>query len=76
MNSVLSDLNTLGTSKLDWRYFEHSAIDRNELQILQNLQKGTGKKWLRIEQAWKIWKKKKIHQCAEPSDLLMTNQVP
>ena len=44
VNSVLCDLNTPGTSKLDWRYFEHKKIDRNELQIHKNLQKGTGTK--------------------------------
>ena len=33
INPILSDLNTLGTSKLDWRYFEHNEIDRNEPQI-------------------------------------------
>ena len=30
-NPKLSDLKGPGTSKLDWRYFEHSKIDRNEL---------------------------------------------
>ena len=33
-----------GTSKLDWRYFEHNKVERNELQILKNLRKGTGTK--------------------------------
>ena len=33
-----------GTSKLDWRYLEHNKIDRNELQIRTNSQKGTGTK--------------------------------
>ena len=27
----LSDLKGPGTSKLDWKYFDHSKIDRNEL---------------------------------------------
>ena len=43
-NPILGDLNTTGTSKLDWRHFEHNKIDRNELQIHKNLQKGTGTK--------------------------------
>ena len=34
----------LGTSKLDWRYFEHNKIDRNELQVYIYLHKGTGTK--------------------------------
>ena len=43
-NPQLSDLNGPGTSKLDWRYFEHNKVDRNELQIRKNLHKGTGTK--------------------------------
>ena len=42
INPVLSDLNTPRTSKLGWRYFEANKIDRNELQIPKNSQKGTG----------------------------------
>ena len=26
---------------MDWRYFEHNKVDRNELQIFKNSQKGT-----------------------------------
>jgi hypothetical protein len=44
INPVLSDLNTSQTSKLGWRYFEANKIDRNELQIHRNSQKGTGTK--------------------------------
>ena len=44
INPTLSDLKGLGTSKLDWRYLEHKKIDRNELQIHTNSQKGTGTK--------------------------------
>ena len=40
----LSDLNTPETSKLDWTYFDHNKIDKNELQISKNLLKGTGTK--------------------------------
>ena len=43
-NPQLSDLKGPGTSKLDWRYFEHNKVDRNELQIRKNLHKGTGTK--------------------------------
>ena len=35
-----------GTSKLDWRYFDHHKIDRNELQVRISLQKGTGTKMI------------------------------
>ena len=42
INPRLSDLKLPGTSKLDWRYLEHNKIDRNELQIRTNSQKGTG----------------------------------
>ena len=41
LNPVLSDFITPGTSKLDWRCFEHNKIDRNELKIHKNSQKGT-----------------------------------
>ena len=44
INPRLSDLKGLGTSKLDWRYFEHNKVDRNELQVRKNLHKGTGTK--------------------------------
>ena len=44
INPVLSDLQGPGTLKLDWRYLEHNTIDRNELQIRTNSQKGTGTK--------------------------------
>ena len=41
INPILSDLQGPGTSKLEWRYLEH--IDRSELQVRFNSQKGTGK---------------------------------
>ena len=44
MNLRLSDLKGPRTSKLDRRYFEHNKVDRNELQVLKNLHKGTGTK--------------------------------
>ena len=44
INFILSDSQGPGTSKLDWRYLEHNKIDRNELQIRTNSQKGKGTK--------------------------------
>ena len=46
VNHQLSDLKGRGVlqNHLDWRYFEHNEVDRNELQILKNLHKGTGTK--------------------------------
>ena len=44
INPRLSDLKGPGTSKLDWRYLEDNNLDRNELQIRTNSQKGTGTK--------------------------------
>ena len=44
INPTLSDLQGPGTSKLDWRYLEHYRMDRNELQIRTNSEKGTGTK--------------------------------
>ena len=44
INPRLSDLRGPRTSKLVWRYLEHKKIDRNELQIRTNSQKGTGTK--------------------------------
>ena len=43
-NPQLSEPQEPGTSKLDWRYFEHNKFDRNELQVHKNLHKGTGTK--------------------------------
>ena len=43
-NPQLIDLKGPGTSKWDWRYFEHNKVDRNELHICRNLHKGTGTK--------------------------------
>ena len=37
----LSEPQGPGTSNLDWRYFEHNKVDRNELHIRKNSQKGT-----------------------------------
>jgi hypothetical protein len=44
VNPILIDVKGAGNSKLDWRYFEHNKVDRNELQIHKNAQKGTGTK--------------------------------
>ena len=46
-NPQLSKPQEPGTSKLDWRYFEHNKVDSNELQVRKSLHKGTGKKWLK-----------------------------
>ena len=44
INPRLSDLKEQRTSRLDWKYLEHNKIDKNELQIRTNSQKGTGTK--------------------------------
>ena len=44
INPVLSDLNTPQTLKLGCRYFEADKIDRIELKIHKNSQKGAGTK--------------------------------
>ena len=44
VNPTLSDLKGPGTSKLDWRYFEHHKVDCNELQIRKMAQE---QKWLK-----------------------------
>ena len=43
-----SDPKGPGTSKLDWRYFEHYKVDRNELQVRIYLHKGTGTKMIQL----------------------------
>ena len=42
--NYVSDLKEPGTSKLDWEYFEHIKVYRNELQVRKNLHKSTGTK--------------------------------
>jgi hypothetical protein len=42
INPILIELHKPRTSKLGWRYFKGNKIDRNELQIRTNSQKGTG----------------------------------
>ena len=62
INPILNDLNTPGTSRLGWRYFEPNEIDRNELQICKNSQKGT-----KLEMAEKIERRKiKFQPCSQP----------
>ena len=41
INPIISEPQGPGTSRLDWRYLEHYKIDRYELQIRTNSQKGT-----------------------------------
>jgi hypothetical protein len=60
INPTLSDLKRPGTSKLDWKYLERYKIDRNELQIHTNSQKGTGTKMaLELNNFEKFERKKK-----------------
>ena len=66
VNPQLSDLKGPGTSKLNWRYFEHNKVDRNELQIRKNLHKGTGTKMTeKLNNFEKVDRKQnQIHPCA------------
>ena len=59
-------------------YLEHDKIDRNELQIRTNSQKGTGTKIAgKLNNFEKIERKKvKFQPCSQPRDLLMTGQMP
>ena len=59
INPPLSDLQGPGTSKLDWRYLEHNNIDKNELQIRTNSQKGTGTKMAKKLNNFEKFEKKK-----------------
>ena len=78
INPRLSDLKGPGTSKLDWRYLEHNKIDRNELQIRTNSQKGTGTKIAEKLNNFEKFERKKIkfQSCSQPRDLLMSGQIP
>ena len=49
-----------GTSKLDRRYLEHNKIDRNELQIRTNSQKGTGTKMAEKLNNFEKFERKKV----------------
>ena len=60
INPRLSDLRETGTSKLDWRYLEHNKIDRNELQIRTNSQKGTGTKIAEKLKFFEKFERKKV----------------
>ena len=44
VNPQLSDLKGPGASKLDWWYFKHNKVDRNELQVRIYLHKDAGTK--------------------------------
>ena len=71
INPVLSNLNTPRTSKLGWRYLEANKIDRNELQIRKNSQKGTGTKMAeKLNKFEKFEKKIKFQTCSQPRDPL------
>ena len=71
INPILSDFRGPGTSKLDWRYLEHNKIDRNELQIRTNSQKGTGTKM-----ADKLKKAEKFERKQNQISVLFSTQRP
>ena len=77
INPRLIDLKGPGTSKLDWRYLEHNKIDRNELQIRTNSQKGTetkmAEKLNNFEKFERKEKEIKFQPCSQPS--LVTGQM-
>ena len=60
INPRLIDPRGPGTSKLDWRYLEHNGIDRNELQIRANSQKGTGTKMAEKLNNFERFERKKV----------------
>ena len=74
---ILSDFKGPRTSKLDWRYSEHNKIDRNELQIRANSQKGTGTKMAEKLNNFEYFERKKIkfQPCSQPRDLLAIDLV-
>ena len=77
VNPVLSDLKGPGTSKLDWRYFEHNKVDKNELQIHKNSQNGIGTKMAnKFNNFEKFDRKKSNSLIFLSSDDLITSQVP
>ena len=59
INPRLSDPRGPGTSKLDWK-LEHNKIDRNELQIRTNSQKGTGTKIAEKLNNYEKFERKKV----------------
>jgi hypothetical protein len=71
INPVLNDLNTPWTSKLGWRYFEANKIDRNDIQIRKNSQKGIGTKM-----AEKLNNLKKIGKEKNQISALFSTQRP
>ena len=70
-NPQLIDLKGPGTSKLDWRYLERNKIDRNEIQIRTNSQKGTGTKI-----AEKLNNFEKFEKKSQVSALFVTQRPP
>ena len=77
INPVLSDLNTPQTSKLGLGYFEANKIDRNELQIRKNLQKGTGTKMAeKLNNVEKFERKKNQISTSLISTLFSTQRPP
>ena len=72
INPRLSDLRGPRTSKLVWRYLEHNKIDRNELQIRTNSQKGTGTKIAEKLNNFEKFERKK----SQISALFLTQRPP
>ena len=74
----ISEPNTTGTSKLDWRSFESMQIDRNKVQIRTNLQKGTGTKMPENLRNFENLKEKKCQNSTlcSISDHEIAGQVP
>ena len=60
INPRVSDLKGSETSNLDWRYLYHNKIDRNELQIRTNSQKGTGTKMAEKLNNFEKFKREKV----------------
>ena len=72
---ILSDLNPLKASKLDWKYFERNKIDRKELQIFKNSQKGTETKMAQNLNNFEKFDRKENKNVPIPSDLIITREV-
>ena len=70
---IQSDLNTLRTSKLGWRYFEVNKIDKNELQIRKSSQRGTETKMAEKLNNFEKFVKKEKNQI---SALFLTQRPP
>ena len=72
INPRQSDPLTPRASKLGWRYFEANKIDRNELQIRTNSQKGTRTKIAEKLNGFENFERKKN----QISSLFLTQRPP